>query len=256
VQQHFDVLAQLEPHQFGTATASKNWGVVVDESPSSSWEASYSGMKFPLIYGNPRCTAFSSLTGGCDASTHGPFAKQCADINEFMSFALGKGDILIWESVQQAYSVGKPLIDHWVKQCEDFQYRVAHVFINAATFGNAQQRKRYFFVAYKSHLKFNVDAPEIEDAYATVWDVISHLRDRECYPMNSRDLNYTRDSFKMFKPDLVEAIPLIATGMCLNSAVAHAYADMPERLREKWDSRTSSLPFSLHSPRRLAWMRP
>src|SRR5205085_10613595 len=119
-------------------------------------------------------------------------------------------DVVAWESVQQAYTVGRPLLD----QLRDeyfvpHGYRIAHLFLNAASFGNAQRRKRYFFVAYRDHLRFNVTPPTLPRRQATVRDVIEQLERRRAWECNyhAKDAKYDGDAYARVPPWDREVIP-------------------------------------------------
>jgi len=253
VQRVFDVAHQLEAHGFGleTAEAMCNLKCINDE------EAKWPDVEGEFAFGNPRCTGFSTITSGYDETAHGPWSKQTCDIHQLCEYAAGRYDIVIWESVQQAYTVGKPLLDYL--RDEIFgpkHYRVAHVFVNAGSFGNAQQRKRYFFVAYRDDRNFNVTPPTIDPYYATMYDAIYSLRERETKKWWPTDLDYEFDSYNELSADEEECIKRLPNGWCLNRMGRHAPEFLTPKYRFTWDTRTSDLPFSLHSVVRTNWLRP
>src|ERR1035437_9254893 len=94
------VRRQLEIHDLGAQTA-RSLGVEYLRRPS------WGGWPLPgvaqILYGNPRCTGFSSLTGGLSADVHGPCAKCTQDIVDLCSYGHhNKIPVIIFESVQQA----------------------------------------------------------------------------------------------------------------------------------------------------------
>jgi len=212
-----------------------------------------------LIYGNPRCTGFSCVTAGYSEHGHGPRARQCQDINDLMSYSLGHADVVCWESVQQAYTVGKPLLDEWTEVAKGLGYRVAHVFVNAMTFGNCQNRRRYFYVAYPADKQFNVTVPDVSPFYNTLYDVIWKDRNRETYPVHKKDFklgNCDRDGYLDLGEEHRHYMDKLPTGWCANTMGAFASNELPDSMRDIWRFRTSDMPFSMHSPFRTAWMRP
>lgn len=251
VKQVMPVEVNLERHGFGLQTSEKRWGIPTINAHPSEWPR----VSADVIWGNPRCTGFSVVTSGYGASAHGPEAKQCQDIHDLMNYSLGHYPVIVWESVQQAYTTGKPLLDALAQRCIESGYRVAHLFINAATFGCPQNRKRYFFVAYPKDKQFNVSAPAITPHYATIYDAIWSQRERETREMNLyRDTSYDRDCYVKLTDAERDAVQHIYTGACLNTAAPYVYDMLPKKLQDTWRLRASPMPFSMHTIVRLAWM--
>jgi len=251
------VVAQLEIHGLGRHTVEK-MGVPFVQTPDwREWPA-YDDVQ--LVYGNPRCTGFSCLTTNLGEAAHGPWAKQTADIHDLCSYAVSREvGVVVWESVQQAYSIGRPLLD-WLRD-ELFApagYRIAHVFVCAASFGNAQTRRRYFFVAYRGCNNFNVEAPELPRRHATVRDVIGDMLGRKTHPVTFRDESaaYDADSYLRLNAREVAVVPHLAPRVGLNR-FARLYPDKLSRIcpryGEIWANRTSARPFGLHCISRIAW---
>jgi len=99
VKRVFDVECQLESHGFGKETCEAVAKVPFVNRPDANWP----DVEAQFLYGNPRCTGFSCITSGYDEDTHGPWAKQTEDIHQLCNYAAGRYDIIIWESVQQAF---------------------------------------------------------------------------------------------------------------------------------------------------------
>lgn len=248
----FDVVGQLEVHGLGVKTTEEVWGVPVHLSRPSDWP----DVAADFAFGNPRCTGFSCVTAGYGEHAHGPRAKQCQDILDFMGYSLSRFPVFVWESVQQAYTVGKPLLDELVVQCVDQGYRVAHVFVNARTFGNAQDRKRYFFVAYPKDKQFNVAMPAMYPYYPVLWDVIADKRDSEVNEWHPATCDYDENSVVKISADEKQCLPHLATGWSLNQAVQYCHEYCPPKFQKIWDDRTSGMPFSMHCVFRTSWLRP
>jgi len=241
---------QLEVHGLGVDTAPVNHFVCCD---ADEWPEPPTGTA--LLFGNPRCTGFSCLSGGCEKG-HGPWSHQTIDIHQFMAYGTEHGvPVLCWESVQQAYTVGRPLLDYLVeKYCRPNGYRVAHVFLNAASFGNAQDRKRYFFVAYPRGKRFNLSAPPLVERRTTVADVICtpEFEQYKTRPANLHSLDYDADCWHRRSPTEMEIIRRLPQSFDFNKFADWCLDEMPDHYARKWMRRTSKLPFSLHSPFRLA----
>jgi len=239
VQQLMHVENHLEVHGFGIETAAAMCGVHVHNSPANDWP----DIPAEFAFGNPRCTGFSTITAGYDDNIHGPFADCTRDIWELMNYCTGRYPIFAWESVQQAYSTGRPLINMLVEKAVDAGYRVAHLFINAASLGNAQQRKRYFFVAYDASKNFNVNPMQLPEYSPSLYDAIWHLRneDNEC---------------SILSPDEASVLPWLPNGWDLNMFAEYNYDLLPDRMKDTWLLRNSQMPFSMHCVKRLNWHRP
>lgn len=237
VQNYFNVDTHLEKHGFGIETAAKMCNVEVINGEWPHVEADFA-------FGNPRCTGFSTITAGYDEHVRGPNAACTIDIHQFMDYCLGRYPIFVWESVQQAMSTGRPLVDYCAKRAVEAGYRVAHVLVNAASLGNAQQRKRYFFVAYEKSKNFNVVPPELPEYSPTLYDAIWHMRDQT-------DMQLTR-----LTEEELSVLEYLPNGWDLNAFAQYNFDLLPDRYKDAWLLRNSDMPFSMHCVKRLNWARP
>lgn len=264
-----DVKAQLEVFGLGKETIEsmgleyvQSDSAITDSLKSSNqiWPARYSD-DVSFLYGNPRCTGFSCLTGGCDADAHGAWSKQTLDIHQLMRYGIANDiPVICWESVQQAYTTGKPMCDYLTETlCRPNGYRVAHLFINASTFGNPQNRKRYFYLAYKADKNFNIKPPQfVPKRHITVEDVIctdefAQYKPVGGYPQSKRAI-YTPDSYMLRTTADTRVIPLLSWGWDTNRLCRVYDPDLeflPDKVRETWETRVSDMPFSLHAICRL-----
>ena len=116
-----------------------------------------------MVFGNPPCAGFSTLSPKHFRGV-GSKINQC--MWELVNYATKvKPDIVIFESVQQAYTQGLSLMhDLWrsLEQGTGQEYHLTHVLHNNLSLGGASMRKRYYWVA--SRFPFGV-----EDS-ATRWD--------------------------------------------------------------------------------------
>jgi len=253
VQREFNVLCQLEKHGFGGDTCEAMCKVpfINGEWPDR--------MDAQFAYGNPRCTGFSCITAGYDDSVHGPWSGPTKDIHEFCEYTVKQNfPIAVWESVQQAYTVGRPLLDYLRDEIfRPNHYRIAHVMLNAASFGNAQQRKRYFFVAYKDDKTFNITPPVLDEFYPVTYDAIWSLRDRPTNEIKfNKTMDYDFDSYIRLTPNEKAVLPRLPNGWGLNSFARYSYDDLPPDLKLTWDLRSSNMPFSMHCIGRVNWLTP
>jgi len=244
---------QLEVHGLGANTAKNVVGV--DVVRADRWE-DWPRVDADFAFGNPRCTGFSCVTAGCDETSHGPWAKQTKDIHDLVEYSIKQEyPIFVWESVQQAYSTGRELLDYLRDElCVPNGYRIAHIKLCGQAFNNAQRRKRYFFVAYKGDKNFNVTLPVLNEYETTLWDVIGPLEhiDVPVYPNIRKCTAVPPDvRYPMHHLD-AECIPHLECGFDINMLAKFRYPKLPEKFKEMWDVRSSEMPFSMHSPRRLA----
>lgn len=247
VQKVMDVEHQLEVHGFGLETAENMCGIKCINSPAKDWP----DVTADFAYGNPRCTGFSTITSGYDDTIHGPWAKCTCDIHEFSNYVAGRYPIAIWESVQQAYTTGKPLLDYLRDNVfAPKGYRVAHMFVNAASTGNAQLRKRYFFVAYHGDRNFNITAPNLPQHQTFVWDAIGHL-EHMCEGEGIGPYNHCKLSKEEY-----EVAETLNYGFSLNGMLRYRYKDAPKKFQMMWDTRMSEMPFSLHCINRISYTLP
>jgi len=253
VQQVFDVVGHLERYDFGLETSRRVWGVdpVISCDPRE-WARIDADMSFA----NCKCTAWSCTTAGYSADGHGIYAKQCEGTHDFLKYSIGYYPIIVLESVNQAYSTGKPLFDVYTEHARLEGYRVAHVFVNGAMLGNAQQRRRYFYVLYPADKQFNVNVPKVSPYYPVLFDAIGDLRRRTTEPYDRRSAEYHRDSYPLLHADDQHVIPNLPTGWNLNTLAEYDSAAVTDKHRRKWAERYSNLPFSMHSVSRCSWLRP
>lgn len=253
IQQVFDVVAHLERYDFGLETSRRVWGVdPVISAPPEEWPR----VDADLCFANPKCTAWSCTTAGYSSDGHGVNAKQCEGTHDVMKYAIGKYPVIALESVNQAYSTGSALFAAYTEHARLKGYRVAHVFVNGATFGSAQQRRRYFYILYPADKQFNVNLPKISSYYPVLYDVIGHVRERAVEPWDRRSADYHRDSYPLLSADDQHVIPSLPTGWNLNTLAEYDSAAVTDKHRKKWAGRYSNMPFSMHSVSRCSWLRP
>lgn len=254
VKRTIEVVAQLETLDLGRETAPKRVPFHMIGEPKD-----WPHFKCDFVFGNPRCTAFSALTCGRTANGHGPNGAVTRDIRELCDYGLAvDATVVAWESVQGAIGVGRPLVDELVR--EKFTpagYRVAHLLVNAATFGNAQYRRRYFFVAYRGG-NFNVRVPPMPARKTTVSEPLAVAASLAELPVEEHDFktsDYHPDCYAKLPPDERVLVPYLEQGQDVN---AYAAANEEEfmrvatrKYRDRWRVRCSKIPFGLHCPRRL-----
>lgn len=130
----------------------------------------------PVVAANPPCSGFSLMT---DRKHRGVDAKVNACMWALVDYAARvKPEIIIMESVRQAFSGGRELMLALRERLEErsgFKYNLHHVMHDAIEVGGAAVRKRYFWVA--SRIPFGVDFPNLRRP--TLAEVIGDLEGLE-----------------------------------------------------------------------------
>lgn len=253
VQQVHKVNTHLETHGFALDTARTMCNVDTINCDARDWPK----IEADWVFGNPRCTGFSCITSGYDETAHGAWSKPTIDIHELCEYGVKHDyEVICWESVQQAYTTGSDLLaylrDKWFVPNG---YRIAHLFINAASMGNAQARKRYFFLAYKGDKNFNIVPPEIPQYSPTVYDAYWDLRNREGYeyPISNND-GYDHDAYTILTPNEKACLKRLPNGWGLNKLAKYGPDFLPPDYKTVWLARLSEMPFSMHCICRLSWL--
>lgn len=173
----FGVLGHLEDAGYGVSTARLNWPDLDVRVGEENWRAGEFTGRVDFLYSNPPCAIFST-TG--IAVTRGPGAWRedprlgCWH-RAFGVFEVVRPKIFALESVCQAYTKGREVIDEFTGRAVDLGYSVRHVLTDAKWAGVPQSRRRFFFVAHLPgvplRLAFNFDEPP------TVGEVLAGVGD-------------------------------------------------------------------------------
>ena len=225
VRQVLPVVGQLEIHNFGRETVESMGLPFMNSEKWQDWQDYRETWKdCSFCYGNPRCTAFSSYSAGHGADVRGPKAAPTQDIWDLCRFGVKAGmELIAFESVQQAYTVGKQLLNMLRDQLfVPNNYRIAHIFVNTAAEGNAQNRRRYFCVAYKNHRNFNVVPPDLAKYRTVVRDVLAHdifktTKVNETRVCGHGHSNYDYGSYTRLNSDDAAVVPHMIQGDSLTS---------------------------------------
>ena len=258
-----EVLADLETFTFGQRTVKRNHPRVemVDWNDLHARSGAQQYQGCDVLFGNPRCTGFSSFNANMGEGLHGPDAQQTLDIQQMVALAEEiRPRFLVMESVQQFITVGKALLERIASQLSG-RYRCAVLLHSALTFCVPQVRKRLFVVFYPRGESFYVPPPAIPEVATTVRHVIGDLA---CMPepkIVSRlddavpeSLGYSRpvpfNWYRYDDPRWVKVYPAIPPGGTIQSAPIE---QLPPSFRRK---RLMGVHPSLHTACRLCWDRP
>ena len=158
----FELRAKREIMNFGGPTCEGNrhilgWNWDLDTQKLSrrpDWDITHTD----VVTGNPPCSGFSTMTSkhlrGTDAAIN-----DC--MWAFVSYvARAKPTIAAFESVQQAYVMGRPLMQQlraYLEHETGLKYHLTHLFHNGLDHGGPANRPRYFWVV--SQIPFGVEIP-------------------------------------------------------------------------------------------------
>lgn len=169
---HFDVLAHLEHGPYGVKTARLNFPdlpIVVDPK---EWDATFKKLRSEnpsFIYGNPPCAIWSAANGRKGHTWKDDPRTSC--ITDIVGLLRHGPKVLVWESVTNAWTRGGVLLRQQAERALEAGYSVTHVLHDGRHLGLPHTRKRYFYVAHKVELDFDVrGGPPL-----TVQDVLEDL---------------------------------------------------------------------------------
>ena len=179
VQAGFTLVGKRElPGGFGVASCEANRHLLGEawESQVSSW-AEWEPVPAEFVFGNPPCSGFSLMSAQSFRGVDSP-VNSC--MYAFVEYAARvKPFIAIFESVQQAFTQGRPLMQTLralMEQRTGEEWRLVHVLHNAIGVGGAAIRRRYFFVL--TRIPFGVEPLGVTHL-PTLEDVIGDLRGME-----------------------------------------------------------------------------
>lgn len=149
----YEVLAHLEGDGYGVSSARLNWpDLPIYVGPANWPTAALRERGVDLVYSNPPCAIFSAMgirtTRGADGWRTDP--RLGCWWNAFELLGSIRPQAWALESVTQAYTTGRPLIDELTKRALLLGYSVTHLFVDASWFGLPQRRRRFFIVAHRA----------------------------------------------------------------------------------------------------------
>lgn len=149
VKRHFDVVGHLETSEYGVATSRLNHpDLEAIWTDPARWPETFA-RQVDFVYGNPPCAVWSRAgRRGRDFSLG--YDPRDPRINCFLQvFSRLKAyrpRVLAIESVCQASTKGKPVIDRLAAEAAGIGYATTEVFHNVYDCGAPQDRRRCFFV--------------------------------------------------------------------------------------------------------------
>lgn len=173
VKQHFDVAGHLEGGDYGIETARLNnpKGFPI-RYPETEWDVDRAFERkdnlahdVDFLYGNPPCAIFSPM--GIVTTKGATSWKEDPRLNCWKQLfrLLGEVKPKVWalESVCQAYTRGREIVDEFTLGALEQGYSVTHMLLDAKWTGIPQSRKRFFLVLHRAPLlqgwQFNYAPP-------------------------------------------------------------------------------------------------
>lgn len=190
VQAGFELVGKRE-HKgaFGAPAMEKNRHLLGDdwdtqEGTGDSWEPKH----VSAVFANPPCSAFSTYSSKAFRGMESKVSHCMYDVMAFS--ARCDADIVVMESVQQAFTQGLPMMRKLREQLEDQsgqKYTLTHLLHNTAAFRGPAERRRYFLVAHR--VPFGIERPafipeEERTRVADVWGDLVHQ------PLSWTSVNY------------------------------------------------------------------
>jgi site-specific DNA-cytosine methylase len=158
-------VAEANRHHLG-----EKWTHYFSDDPSE-WPVN----KTDVVVGCPPCSGWSVWSG---EANRGPDAKAHEHTKAFMRYA-GRvaPKVVVFECVQQAYTKERDVMNKYRQMVEDIsgkKYDLYHVKHNNLQVGGFSYRPRYFWVAVRSGIKFNVPHTEPKEL-PRIMDIIGDL---------------------------------------------------------------------------------
>lgn len=283
----FELVSKKElPGGFGMAACEDNRHLLGEnwEGEVGSWSEWTPHNDVRYVFGNPPCAGFSLMNASKGAAARGPDSNINDCMWALVEYASrvnqGAGPtFLAFESVQQAYSAGRGLMqnlrDLLVKRTKS-PYRLTHVLMSGATVGAAAVRKRYFMVCHRWPFGVDIERRRPATYRDAIYDLASPRLeltwDRQRHKRNPTDwqlewgiregqrgyftahlpmseMTTTSMSYRRHKA----LLPWWEAGMNFESALRAAYEDLG-RAPEPWPEDTHPDDnFGWNNPRRLQW---
>lgn len=179
VQSGFELVGKREMiGGFGVPSIEANRHIVGDNwktqvSAPEEWEP----VEAEFVLGTPPCSGFSLLNGSKQGKARGIDSTINACMWAFAEYAAKcpGGQVFAFESVMQAYSQGKELMQALHARVEELtgeQWTLTHVLQNSYSLGGAAMRVRYFWVVHKIPVGFEPPTP---DRLPTAREVLQDL---------------------------------------------------------------------------------
>lgn len=158
--------------------------------------------EYDLLYGNPPCSGLSLGAPGKQSHEKGP---NCHMYRYMEIIKKVQPKAWMFENAPTLVSTGKPILNDYVKQLENYNFTVIRDF--GMYHGIAMKRQRTFFIGWRKDVFPQIPGLEMKkQAPTTVKDVIGDLYNTELGSILNHDLLPTRafQEVEKFFPDVPE----------------------------------------------------
>lgn len=174
----FHVLGHLEDTSYGVASARLNWPDLDVRVGEESWRPEEFTGRVDFLYSNPPCAIFSTA-GIC--STRGREAWRSDPRlgcwhRAFGVFEVVRPRVFALESVCQAMTKGREVVDDFTARALAMGYSVKRVLLDSKWTGVPQSRKRFFFLAHLSSVPLKLEF-DFSRELATVGEILGKVDD-------------------------------------------------------------------------------
>lgn len=220
----FEVVGHLEDGDYGVETSQRNHpGLEVWRRPEE-WP---NGHGIDFVYSNPPCAPWSAagLKGRDFSSGYDPRDPRVSCFQRaFGLLERLRPRVLAIESVTQAYTRGRPMLDAMSREAEGLGYATTFALHDAYDCGLPQRRRRVFAVFHDVEMLWERPAPG--DGPRTVREALAGLVDEP------------REVGKL-TPSLARGLHLVKPGEKLRAVFGRAFpgTPLPSFLRQRlhWD---------------------
>lgn len=145
----FKVLQHYGDDAYGVDTLQANFPRVPILVGVENWNTAQHKNKVDLVFGNPPCAAWSPLKGAGRVTNLAHDPRIGCTHTHFSLLDLLRPMVWVWESVDQAYTLGHATVDALTQKALDMGYSVTHLRFDAQYHGSMHIRRRYFMLAHK-----------------------------------------------------------------------------------------------------------
>lgn len=174
----FKVLAHLEDGAFGVATVRRNLPRVDVHVDPERWpldELRRRGVD--LVYANPPCAPWSASgitknhAGELFASKYKRDPRVSCVYQTYNVLHEVRPKVWVWESVTQALSKGRELVDELTAGARELGYAATYVLFNLTQLGVPQKRYRFFCVFHRVDIPWTLRRRRTPSAWEAIKDL-------------------------------------------------------------------------------------
>jgi site-specific DNA-cytosine methylase len=166
----YEILAQLEHGMYGVKTCRLNFPKLDVRVGKEQWKPEDFKKKVNFMYCNPPCAAWSTARSG-QGGTWEQQTHRLVCVDDCVNVGLAvRPDAWCWESVTNAWRMGRPFVVHQAERWNDAGYHCTVLLQDNQFLGAAQERQRMFLIAHKYPLVWPklVETTTVAEAWASL----------------------------------------------------------------------------------------